>query len=178
MFRSGLRMSGALSPFAERRELKHCIATGRFVILKDVSCDLTTVKRRIAMAKGTPLSILNANASIAWDVIRPARRASTASSPISTGSLQMADHLRRATSGIGRRTGDLPGDHGSIGIARLPGAGQDLPSAYRHLSSIRCRVIDYDIRERFWWGLDAILDRIVIGTDSFRAKIAALPKTA
>jgi 4-hydroxy-tetrahydrodipicolinate synthase len=40
--------------------------------------------------------------------------------------------------------------------------------------SIRCRVIDYDVRERFW-ALDAVLDKIVEGTEHFRARIAALP---
>jgi len=40
-------------------------------------------------------------------------------------------------------------------------------------SSIRCRVIDYDVRERFW-ALDAVLDKIVAGTEHFRARIAAL----
>ena len=40
--------------------------------------------------------------------------------------------------------------------------------------SIRCRVIQYDVRERFW-ALDAVLDKVVAGTDAFRVKIAALP---
>ncbi|HWT34867.1 MAG TPA: dihydrodipicolinate synthase family protein, partial [Paraburkholderia sp.] len=39
--------------------------------------------------------------------------------------------------------------------------------------SIRCRVIDYDVRERFW-ALDAVLDKIVAGTERFRERIAAL----
>jgi 4-hydroxy-tetrahydrodipicolinate synthase len=30
------------------------------------------------------------------------------------------------------------------------------------------------VRERFW-ALDAVLDKVVAGTDAFRAKIAALP---
>ena len=51
-------------------ELKFCAHSGRFVILKDVSCDLATVKRRIALTKGSPLAILNANAAIAWDAMK------------------------------------------------------------------------------------------------------------
>ena len=39
-------------------------------------------------------------------------------------------------------------------------------------ASIRCRVIDYDVRERFW-ALDAVLDKIVAGTEHFRRRIAA-----
>jgi len=40
------------------------------------------------------------------------------------------------------------------------------------LASIRCRVIDYDVRERFW-ALDAIIDALMAGADSYRARIAA-----
>src|SRR4030095_6278637 len=47
-------------------ELKFCANSGRFVILKDVSCDLETVKRRVALTKGTALAIVNANATIAF----------------------------------------------------------------------------------------------------------------
>ena len=38
--------------------------------------------------------------------------------------------------------------------------------------SIRCRAIVYDVRERFW-ALDAVLDKIVEGTEHFRSRIAA-----
>lgn len=65
-------------------ELKFCADSGRFVILKDVSCDLETVKRRIALTTGSPLAILNANAAIAWDAMKAGSPASTASSPTST----------------------------------------------------------------------------------------------
>jgi 4-hydroxy-tetrahydrodipicolinate synthase len=40
--------------------------------------------------------------------------------------------------------------------------------------SVRCRVITYDVREKFW-ALDAVLDKIVAGTEALRAKIARLP---
>ena len=40
------------------------------------------------------------------------------------------------------------------------------------LTSIRCRAIDYDVRERFW-ALDAIVDALMAGSDAYRARIAA-----
>ena len=40
-------------------------------------------------------------------------------------------------------------------------------------ASINSRTITFDVRERFWV-LDAILDKIVSGTEAMRAKIAAL----
>lgn|GEM_PF-2580308 len=51
-------------------ELKRCIDTGRFMMLKDVSCDLDTVKRRVALAQGSPLKVLNANAVTARDAMK------------------------------------------------------------------------------------------------------------
>lgn len=47
-------------------EITYLAKTGRFVVIKDVSCDLETVKRRVKLVQGTPLSIVNANAAIAY----------------------------------------------------------------------------------------------------------------
>ncbi len=55
-------------------EIRFMADSGRFVLLKDVSCDLETVKRRVALTKGTPLAILNANAAIAWDAMKAGSR--------------------------------------------------------------------------------------------------------
>jgi 4-hydroxy-tetrahydrodipicolinate synthase len=58
-------------------ELTFCAKSGRFVILKDVSCDLETVKRRVALTRGTPLAIVNANAAIAYDAMKAGSRGFT-----------------------------------------------------------------------------------------------------
>ncbi len=58
-------------------ELTFCAGTGRFVILKDVSCDLETVKRRVALTRGTPLAIVNANAAIAYEAMKAGSRGFT-----------------------------------------------------------------------------------------------------
>lgn len=46
---------------------------------------------------------------------------------------------------------------------------------HQRLGTFSCtdsRVINFDIRERFW-ALDALMDKIVEGTDHFRRRIAA-----
>ena len=58
-------------------ELTFCAGSGRFVILKDVSCDLETVKRRVALTRGTPLAIVNANAAIAYEAMKAGSRGFT-----------------------------------------------------------------------------------------------------
>ncbi|SHO56321.1 4-hydroxy-tetrahydrodipicolinate synthase [Vibrio quintilis] len=51
-------------------ELMYCAQSGRFSVLKDVSCDLNTVTRRVQLVKDTPLAIINANAAIAYDAMK------------------------------------------------------------------------------------------------------------
>lgn len=51
-------------------EIKYCADSGRFVVLKDVSCDLETVKRRVEIVKDTPFAIINANAAIAYEAMQ------------------------------------------------------------------------------------------------------------
>ena len=51
-------------------EFKRCVDSGRFVTLKDVSCDLDCIKSRLKMAENSTLSVLNANAAWAWPAMR------------------------------------------------------------------------------------------------------------
>jgi len=51
-------------------ELKFLVDTGRFLFMKDVSCDLATVKRRVEITNDSNMVILNANAAIAWEAMQ------------------------------------------------------------------------------------------------------------
>lgn len=51
-------------------ELGYLANTGRFLFMKDVSCDLATIKKRVGIIKDTNMVILNANAAIAWDAMK------------------------------------------------------------------------------------------------------------
>ena len=44
------------------------------------------------------------------------------------------------------------------------------------IETIVCRAIDYDIRERFWWGGEPILDKIRAGSDHYRHILAGAKK--
>ncbi|WP_175674530.1 dihydrodipicolinate synthase family protein [Burkholderia ambifaria] len=154
-------------------ELRACIDTGRFVMLKDVSCDLETVKRRVALAAGSPLKILNANAAIAWDAMKAG---SAGFNGVFTNfhpdlyrwlrtrgdsDLALADELSTflVVSAVSEALG-------------YPALAKIYHQRIGTFASIRCRAIDYDVRERFW-ALDAVLDKIVSGTEHFRRRIAA-----
>jgi 4-hydroxy-tetrahydrodipicolinate synthase len=155
-------------------ELGACIDTDRFALLKDVSCDLPTVKRRVALAAGSPLAIINANAAIARDAMVAGSKGFTG---VFTNfhpdlyrwlRLSGADHPALAD-----RLNTF------LVLAALSEAfGYPVLAKLYHqrlgtFASIRSRVIDYDVREKFW-ALDAILDQVAAGTDQFRSEIAGL----
>src|SRR5579863_4617622 len=155
-------------------ELRACIDTGRFVMLKDVSCDLETVKRRVALAAGSPLKILNANAAIAWDAMKAG---SAGFNGVFTNFHPDLYNWLRNRAGENPALADelatflvLSAVSESLGY---PALAKIYHQRIGTFDSIRCRAIDYDVRERFW-ALDAVLDKIVAGTEHFRSRIAAL----
>ena len=155
-------------------ELKFCIDSGRFVLLKDVSCDLDTVKRRVALAEGTPFAILNANAAIAWDAMKAGSRG------FNGVFTNFHPDLYKWLYTSGTQHPELADEVATfLVLAALSEAfGYPVLAKMYHqrigtFASIKSRTITFDVRERFW-ALDAILDKIVSGTEAMRAKIAAL----
>lgn len=155
-------------------ELTFCCDSGRFVVLKDVSCDLATVRRRMAIAEGSPLAVVNANAAIA-------RAALEAGAP---GFCGIANNyhpdLYRWLADCGHTSPTLSKDLGAfLTLASLSEAyGYPAVAKLYHqrlgtLKSARCRAIDDDVRARYW-ALDEILDALSTGTDHFRMMIRAL----
>jgi 4-hydroxy-tetrahydrodipicolinate synthase len=155
-------------------ELRRCIDSGRFIALKDVSCDLPTVKRRVAMAEGSPLAVVNANAAIAWDAMQAGSHGFCGVHTNYHPDL----YKWLLTSG-----NDHPELRGRLvpflAMAALseafgyPAQAKLLHQRLGTFGSARCRVIDFDVRERFW-ALDAVLDQLMAGTGLFRAEIARL----
>lgn len=155
-------------------ELKICIDSGRFVVLKDVSCDLATVKRRIVLAAESPLAIINANAAIAYDAMLAGSRGFTG---VFTN---VHPDLYRWLRISGQQHPELAEEINTFlvvaGVSEALGYPALAKMYHKRIgtfNSIRCRVITYDVREKFW-ALDAILDKIVAGTEAMRGKIAQL----
>jgi 4-hydroxy-tetrahydrodipicolinate synthase len=156
-------------------EVTYCAQSERFILLKDVSCDLDTVKRRLALTEGTPLRILNANAAIAWDAMK-------AGAPGFNGVFaNIHPDLYKWLYTDSVRHPDLAHELATFLVLAAVSEGLGYPALAKiyhqrigTFDSIRCRAIDYDVRERFW-ALDAVIDKIVEGTDFYRAKIAVLP---
>lgn len=155
-------------------ELSYCAQTGRFALLKDVSCDLDTVVRRIALTQGTPLAINNANAAIAW----PAMQA---------GAAGFCGVMLNVHPDLYRWLLDHGAEHPELAeelAVFLVLAAMCEPMGYPKLAKIyhkrlgtfsntHSRTISFDPFERFW-ALDVILDRIQQGTEQFRERIKTL----
>ena len=155
-------------------ELRFCIDSERFVLLKDVSCDLDTVKRRVAMTAGSPFAILNANAAIAYDAMKAGSRG------FNGVFTNFHPDLYKWLYTSGTKHSELADEVATfLVLAALSEAfGYPVLAKLYHqrigtFASIRSRTITFDVRERFW-ALDAILDKLMAGTEAMRAKIAAL----
>lgn len=154
-------------------ELQICIDSGRFVLLKDVSCDLDTVKRRVALAKGSPMAILNANAAIAFDAMKAGSRG------FNGVFTNFHPDLYKWLYVNGVANPELAGELSTFLVlsALTEAFGYPVLAKMYHqrigtFESIASRAIGFDVRERFW-ALDAILDKVVAGTEDFRRRIAA-----
>lgn len=155
-------------------EIDFCAQSGRFILLKDVSCDLETVKRRAGITEGSPFLICNANAAIAY----PAMQVTGAG---------FCGVMNNFHPDLYRWLQDHGADHPELAeelAVFLVLSAQTEPMGYPKLAKLyhrrlgtfsgtSSRAIPYDIHERFW-ALEAVIDRIVQGTEMFRTKIRAL----
>lgn len=153
-------------------ELMFCANSGRFALLKDVSCDLATVARRVAMTKGTPLAIINANAAIAYDAMKAGSRGFTGVFTNFHPDLYKWMQTRSATNPA---LADELSVYLALSAMAEPMGYPKLAKLYHQrlgtFSSAGSRVVPFDIREKFW-ALDALMDKIVAGTEHYRQRIA------
>jgi 4-hydroxy-tetrahydrodipicolinate synthase len=155
-------------------ELTLCRDTGRFVVLKDVSCDLETVERRLKIVSGTDFAIINANAAIAYEAMR-------LGSPGFAGVFTnfhpdlyawLLANKDSADPIIGQLVTFL------ALAANAESAGYPVLAKLYHqrlgtITSSHSRTISYDVFERHW-ALDAVLDHIHQGTLDFRDRVRGL----
>lgn len=159
-------------------EIEFCAQSGRFAILKDVSCDLDTLKRRIALTNGTPLSINNANAALAWPAMQAGGKGFCGVmnnfhpdlyrwlQDHGAAKLELATELSHFLA--------LAAMCESMGYPKFAKLFHQRIGTFAHAGS---RAVTYDIHEKYW-ALEALLDHIVDGADSFRNQISLLKDAA
>ncbi|MCE0494181.1 dihydrodipicolinate synthase family protein [Vibrio salinus] len=154
-------------------ELSYCANTGRFVALKDVSCDLETVTRRVKVVEGTPLAIINANAAIAYDAIKAG---SKGFSGVFTNFHPDLYHWLYHHSDQDPKFAERLAHFLSLS-AVTENLGYPKNAKEFHLrqklgtfTSAHCRAVSDDVIEKFW-ALDVILDQIADADIAYRQDI-------
>ncbi|SMC40928.1 4-hydroxy-tetrahydrodipicolinate synthase [Fulvimarina manganoxydans] len=159
-------------------ELRWFAESGRFAFLKDVSCDLDVVKRRLAIVKGTPLAINNANAAIAYAAMQAGGEGF--SGVMNNFHPDLYNWLY--THGTAHPLLAAEVDEFLVLSAMSEAMGYPKLAKRYHrrigtFASEHTRVVAYDLEERHW-AVDAVLDQIMAGADRLRGRIAALAKAA
>ncbi|THV14970.1 dihydrodipicolinate synthase family protein [Rhizobium rhizophilum] len=154
-------------------EVKWCAESGRFAFLKDVSCDLDHIRRRLAIVENTPLAINNANAAIAWPFLQ-------------AGGHGFSGVMNNFHPDLYRWLYDHGDDHPELAAELdtflvLSAMSESLgyPKLAKHyhrrigtFSNVHSRAVPHDITERHW-AVETILDHIVTGAERFRSRIAS-----
>lgn len=155
-------------------EFKLCRDTGRFITLKDVSCDIETVRRRVAMAEGTEFAVVNANAAIAAEAMRAGGKGFAGVSTNFHPDLYAWLYANRTVdSDLRERLEVFLAMAAMIEPMGYPGLAKIYQTRLGTFGSAHSRVTDFDITERFWAVID-LLEHVEAGTAQFRAEIAAL----
>jgi 4-hydroxy-tetrahydrodipicolinate synthase len=155
-------------------EVKWCAQSGRFAFLKDVSCDLDHIRRRLALAKNTPLAINNANAAIAWPFLQAGGHG------FSGVMNNFHPDLYRWLYDHGSTHLELAAELDTFLVLSAMSESLGYPKLAKHFhrrigtfAHVHSRAVPHDITERHW-AVETILDHIVTGADRFRSRIAAL----
>lgn len=156
-------------------ELAICANTGRFVIFKDVCCDLKRVERRVGIVEGTPLAIVNANGTIALEAMKVGSKGY--SGVFTNIHPDLYAWMYRSWKTHPELAEELSAFLAVASVSELmgyPAIAKLYLQKLGIIDTIKCRSIDYDIRERFWWGGEPILDKIMIASDHYRKVISSL----
>ncbi len=154
-------------------ELRRFADSGRFVLLKDVSCDLATIRRRLEITRGTPLAIANANAAIAHDAIKAGARGFCGIFA------NFAPDLYRWLIDHGECEPALAAEIAPVtALASMceafgyPGIAKLYHQRIGTFASTHTRSLPTDWREHAW-AIDPLIDNIVAAIAQARARIAA-----
>ncbi len=156
-------------------EVQYCAASGRFVLLKDVCCDLQRVERRLRIIEGSPLALINANGTIALEAMKAGSRGY--SGVFTNIHPDLYHWMYRSWRQHPAFAETLSASLVAASVSELMGYPAMAKLYLQKLGivdTIKCRSIDYDIRERFWWGGEPVLDKIRIMSDRLREQIAHL----
>ena len=157
-------------------ELMYCVASGRFRVLKDVSCDLPTVIRRVELVKETPMAIVNANAAIAWEAMQAGSKGFCG---VFTNFHPDLYHWLYHHGAQHRDAAEQLAWFLSLSAVTetigYPKNAKIFHQKRGTFASVHCRVTADDVLKKYW-GLEVILQQIADSGEWQRKQLADLPK--
>ena len=155
-------------------EIVYFAQNPRFVILKDVSCDINTVRRRLELTKDSNLVISNANAAIAYEAMKSGAR----------GFCGVFNNfhpdLYRWLQDEGEMHVELASELTRFLVLAAATEGMGYPKLakayHQRLGTIQSsfsRAVSEDIFQKYW-ALESILQQIEEGTEYYRGRIQML----
>ncbi len=153
--------------------LQYCAESGRFTMLKDVSCNLATVVRRLKIAQGTPLTVLNANAAIAWPAMQAG--ADGFCGVFNNYHPDLYSWLLHHGKDNKALADELAAFLALAAVTEMQGYPTSAKRFHQRLGTFSCihsRCVDVDLAETYW-GIEQILDYIDWGSNHYRTKIQA-----
>ncbi len=155
-------------------EVEFCAQSGRFVVVKDVSCDLNTVIRRVALVQGTPLNIINANAAIAYEAMQHGSKGF--SGVFTNFHPDLYNWLYHHAAKAPEFAQQLAWFLSLSAVTETLGYPKNAKVFHQRLGtfdSAHSRVTGDDVLEKYW-GLEVILDQIAAAGAWYRTQIATL----
>ena len=155
-------------------EIAHFAQDPRFVILKDVSCDIQIVRRRVELTRNSSLVISNANAAIAFEAMK------SGASGFCGVFNNFHPDLYRWLQDEGEIHKELTDELARFLVLSAATEGMGYPKLakayHQRLGTIQSsfsRAVPEDIFEKHW-ALESILEKIEEGTEYYRRKIQAM----
>lgn len=155
-------------------ELKFMMDSGRFTFMKDVSCDLDIVKRRVNITKDSNMAILNANAAIAWDAMKAGSRGFNGVNTNFCPYLYKWLYTKwEKHPEVAKEVANFLVLAGCTESYGYPVLAKMYHQKIGNFKTILSRTITYDVYEKVW-AIQPILENLMAGMEFYREKVKDL----
>lgn len=152
-------------------EISYFAAFENMVVLKDVSCDLEVVKRRVALTKNSKLKIVNANAAIAFEAMKAGSEGfSGVFNNIHPDLYAWLYKNKASTDPLVQEIADFLAICGAAESFGYPNIAKLMHTKIGTFTHYNSRVIKEDIKVKYW-AVEALLEHIMQASDRYRTKI-------
>lgn len=156
-------------------EISYFASFDNMVVLKDVSCDLETVKRRVQLTKNSNLKIVNANAAIAFEAMKAGSEGfSGVFNNIHPDLYSYIYKNKNSTDPIIAELVNFLAVCGAVEAFGYPNIAKLMHVKIGTFENYNSRVIKDDIKVKYW-AVEELLDHVMQGSERYREKLN-LPK--